>query len=90
MKRVRVMGEEIAVRATIKMMEGFSAHADAKQLIHWIGCIENPNPAKVFIVHGEAMAQEALRTNIMSELGLDSYIPFRGDVANILGRSCEI
>ena len=90
MKRVRVMGEEIAVRATIKMMEGFSAHADAKQLIRWIGCIEEPKPAKVFIVHGEATAQEALRTNIMSELGFDSYIPFRGDVANILGRSCEI
>ncbi len=90
MKRVRVMGEEIAVRATIKMLDGFSAHADANQLIRWIGCIEDPKPAKVFIVHGEATAQEALKANIASELGFESYIPFRGDVANILGRSCEI
>ncbi|MBQ8698829.1 MAG: MBL fold metallo-hydrolase [Schwartzia sp.] len=90
MKRVRVMGEEIAVRATIKMLDGFSAHADAKQLITWIGNIEDPKPAKVFIVHGEATAQEALKANISSELGLESYIPFRGDAANIVGRSCEI
>ena len=90
MKRVRVMGEEIAVRATIKVLEGFSAHADAEQLIRWIGCVENPKPAKVFIVHGETTAQETLKANISTELGLESYIPFRGDVANIVGRSCEI
>ena len=90
MKRVRVMGEEIAVRATIKMLDGFSAHADAKQLVRWIGCMEDPKPAKVFIVHGEATAQETLKAHISSELGLESYIPFRGDVANIIGRSCEI
>lgn len=90
MKRVRVMGEEIVVRATIKVLDGFSAHADADQLMHWIGCLEEPKPAKVFIVHGEATAQETMKTRIASELGLESYIPFRGDVANIVGRSCEI
>ncbi len=90
MKRVRVMGEEIAVRATIKVLDGFSAHADANQLIRWIECIEDPKPAKIFIVHGEATAQEVLKTNISSTMGLESYIPFRGDVANIVGRSCEI
>ena len=31
-----------------------------------------------------------MKNNISSELGLESYIPFRGDAANILGRSCEI
>ena len=90
MKRVRVMGEEIAVRAKIKMMEGFSAHADAQQLVNWIGCLENPKPAKVFIVHGETLAQEALKARISKELGLETYIPFRGDVAEIVGRSCSM
>ncbi len=90
MKRVRVMGEEIAVRASVKVLDGFSAHADAQQLARWIGCLEDPKPAKVFIVHGEATAQEALRENIVKDLGLEAYIPFRGDVANIIGRSCTI
>ena len=90
MKRVRVMGEEIAVRATIKMMEGFSAHADAQQLVNWIGCVEDPKPAKVFIVHGETLAQEALKARISKELGLETYVPFRGDVAEIVGRSCSM
>ncbi len=90
MKRVRVMGEEIAVRATIKMLDGFSAHADAQQLIDWISCINDPKPAKVFIMHGEATAQEAIKARISSELSMDTYIPFRGDVANITGRSCSL
>lgn len=89
-KRVRVLGEEIAVRAKIKSMDGFSAHADAHQLVEWVSHMEAPKPAKVFIVHGEAQAQEALKEQFDRKLGLDSYIPFRGDVAKIHGRAVEI
>ncbi len=90
MKRVRVMGEEIVVRATVKSLDGFSAHADKNQIIDWMSHIKEPKPAKVFVVHGESPAQEAFKDLISTELGLESYIPFRGDVANIVGRSCEI
>lgn len=88
--RVRVLGEEIAVKAQIKSLDGFSAHADANQLMDWLGNITDPKPAKVFIVHGEAPAQEALKKRIHKELGLECYIPFRGDLAKISGRASEI
>jgi metallo-beta-lactamase family protein len=71
-------------------MNGFSAHADANQLMNWISAIQNPKPAKVFIVHGEATAQEALKTRIQKECGEEVYNPFRGDVAKISGRASEI
>ena len=90
MRRVRVMGEEVAVRAKIKTLNGFSAHADANQLIDWVSKIQNPKPAKVFIMHGEAQSQEALKDRIQKECGEEVYIPFRGDVAKITGRASEV
>lgn len=89
-KRVRVLGEEIAVQAQIKMLDGFSAHADSQQIIDWIGHITEPKPAKIFVVHGEPTAQEALKAQIHKEFGIEVYIPFRGDVAKISGRTSTI
>ena len=89
-KRVRIMGEEIVVRAKVQMLDGFSAHADANQLLAWIAEVKEPKPKKIFIVHGEAQAQEALKERIENELGLDAYIPFQGDIARIEGKHCEI
>ena len=89
-KRVRVLGEEVVVRANIKSMDGFSAHADAHQIVEWVSHLENPRPARIFIVHGEAQAQEALKEQFDRKIGLESYIPFRGDSVKIHGRASEI
>ncbi len=89
-KRVRVLGEEVAVKAQIQSLDGFSAHADSNQLINWMSAIQNPKPAKVFIVHGEAQSQEALKARIQKECKCEAYIPFRGDLAQISGRACDI
>ncbi|MBE6074136.1 MAG: MBL fold metallo-hydrolase [Selenomonas ruminantium] len=89
-KRVRVLGEEVAVKAQIQMLDGFSAHADANQLMDWIDKFQSPKPAKVFIVHGEAQGQEALKSRIQKECGEEVYIPFRGDVVKICGRASEL
>ena len=89
-KRVRVLGEEVAVKAQIQSLDGFSAHADSNQLISWMSNIQNPKPAKVFIVHGEAQSQEALKARIQKECKCEAYIPFRGDLAQISGRACDI
>ena len=89
-RRVRVMGEEIVVKAKIQSLDGFSAHADAEQIIEWASGLTKPKPAKVFIVHGESMAQENLKSQFSKQLGLESYIPFRGDAVVINGRASEI
>ena len=89
-KRVRVLGEEIAVKAQIQMLEGFSAHADAAQIVDWMRTIAAPSPAKVFLVHGEGQAQEALKERIQEELGIEVYAPFLGDIVTIQGRSAVL
>ena len=89
-KRVRIFGEEVAVKARITSLDGFSAHADANQIVDWVSHMTEPAPAKVFIVHGETPAANSLKEILDKRLGLESYIPFRGDAAKIHGRFAEI
>lgn len=89
-KRVKVMGEEIAVKAKVQLMDGFSAHADSHQLLDWVANIQDPKPAKVFVVHGEAPAQEALKERLEKDFDESVYIPFMGDSATLNGRQCDI
>ena len=84
-KRVRIMGEEIAVKAKIESLDGFSAHADANQLTEWVKHITDPVPAKIFIVHGESPSQEMLRLKFQEEIGLDANEPFFGDELSFQG-----
>ena len=84
------MGEEVAVKAKIVSLDGFSAHADATQITDWASSMTNPTPARVFIVHGETPAADSLKELFDKKLGIEAYIPFRGDAAKIHGRSAEI
>ena len=49
--QVRLFGEEIPVRAGIHTINGFSAHADQKELLAWHR--RTGNPGRTFLVHGE-------------------------------------
>ncbi len=89
-KRVRIMGEEVIVRAKIKSLNGFSAHGDVNQMLDWMESMQEPQPAHVFIVHGESPAQEVMKERVKERLGWSSYIPFRGDAVRIKGREFEI
>lgn len=50
-KTVRVLGEEINVRARVHTIGGFSAHADQTELLKWHR--HTGNPGRTFLVHGE-------------------------------------
>jgi metallo-beta-lactamase family protein len=49
---VRLLGEDIPVRAKVHTINGFSAHADQVELLSWHDVIECGG--KTFLVHGEA------------------------------------
>jgi metallo-beta-lactamase family protein len=51
---VRLFGEEIAVRAEIHTINGFSAHADQGELLEWHQ--HTGGPSRTFLVHGEEEA----------------------------------
>lgn len=64
---IKIHGEWIPVRAEVDDLPMLSAHADGNELMRWLGGFRR-EPSKVFIVHGEAEAAEALRLRIDKDL----------------------
>jgi metallo-beta-lactamase family protein len=59
---VRIHGEQVAVRARVHTLGGFSAHGDQEDLLHWLAGVEGAPP--VWLVHGESVASQALRETL--------------------------
>ena len=59
---VRMFGEEIPIRAEVKIMDSFSAHADRLEMRSFL---QNQKAAhKLFLVHGEPEAQHMFRKQL--------------------------
>jgi metallo-beta-lactamase family protein len=58
---VRGVGEDVALRAHVEVLNGYSAHADRTELADWLGSVRAASPAlgRVYLVHGERGAQDA-------------------------------
>jgi metallo-beta-lactamase family protein len=67
-KRVRIHGQEVPVRAEIDAMDSMSAHADADEILRWLGGFTKP-PSITFLVHGEPDPMDVLKARIERELG---------------------
>jgi len=89
-KKVKIIGEEISVKAKIYSLDGFSAHADKEQLLDWLLHFSETKPANIFLVHGESNMSEPLAKEIGESLKLPTYIPQYGDVAIIKGRDWHV
>lgn len=59
-KRVRIFGEAFDARATVESIEGYSAHADQRELLEWAGHLDRERVQQFFLVHGEPQAIETL------------------------------
>ncbi len=76
-KRAYIFGEEMAIRAKVHTIGGFSAHADQGELIEWLSTFTN-NP-KVYIVHGEEKVSLEFEQIVREKLGLTTYVPHPGE-----------
>lgn len=72
-KKVRIFGDDIVVKADIKFIDSYSAHADQAGLIDWVKKFSVP-PGEVMLVHGE---QESLNTlaGLLRAEGLKVTVP---------------
>ncbi|MBS4003799.1 MAG: MBL fold metallo-hydrolase [Afipia sp.] len=73
-QEIRIHGEWIPVRAEVDDLTTLSAHADANELMRWLSGFRH-GPSRVFIVHGEPEAAEALRVRIDKDLGWNATVP---------------
>ncbi len=87
-EEVKLFGEPIEVRASIKSMRGLSGHADKDGLIKWINSFEE-KPKKVFVVHGDDNACTAFTECLKIEYGQRAYAPYSGSVFNLISNKFE-
>lgn len=73
-KLVRIHGEQVAVKADIRSIEAYSAHADQAGLLNWLKHFINA-PKGIFLVHGEEQGQQALAEYIRNEIRVPVHIP---------------
>ena len=79
---VKVHGTWVPVAAEVAHLHILSAHADQRGLLAWLGRC-NQKPSRVFLVHGEPDAQDALRVRIQEELGLKANSAEHGDTVSL-------
>lgn len=77
-KEVKLFGEEIAVKAHIENVDGFSGHADRPMLLSWLSHFTR-KPKKIFLVHGEAEEMMPLAEELRSQGHKDVFTPARFD-----------
>ena len=88
-KRVKILGEQIDVRAKIYSIKGFSGHADKNVLLDWVENFKK-KPKKIFIVHGEIEASTELSNEIKRKYRIDTTIPNLGDSFKIGKNEIEL
>ncbi len=64
-RAVRIFGDEIPVRARIRSMGNYSAHADHSELMAWI-TERLPAHGAIFLTHGEDEERTALRNALLA------------------------
>lgn len=74
LKKIRLFHEDIAVKARIFTINGFSAHAGQSQILTWLSNLRK-SPQQIFLIHGEFSAQQALAEEIKRRFGFEVYIP---------------
>jgi metallo-beta-lactamase family protein len=81
-KHVKMYGQHVPVHAKIEKIDGMSSHADAGEIIRWLRTFPRA-PKTTYLVHGEVVAQDALKARIVKELGWTVEIPTHGQKVDL-------
>lgn len=80
---LKIFGKYVPVKAKIRHLDSFSAHADQNELLSWIENIKNI-PESVFLVHGEPLALDTLRVKVKDVFGWHVHIPKLNEIKTIV------
>jgi metallo-beta-lactamase family protein len=66
---LKILGEEVELRAYVEILNGYSAHADRTELASWLDRVRktSPNLKRVCLVHGEPGPQAALTERLAAK-----------------------
>jgi metallo-beta-lactamase family protein len=77
-RAVKMHGRYVPVAADVVQVPDFSVHADADEIIAWLGRVPRP-PRTAYTVHGEPHSSAALARRIRDELGWCAVTPRYGE-----------
>jgi metallo-beta-lactamase family protein len=80
---IKVHGVSLPVNAEIANLEMLSAHADADEILGWLGNFKAA-PKTVFVTHGEPNAADALRRRIQETLQWPCRVPEHLDTVDLM------
>jgi metallo-beta-lactamase family protein len=72
-RQVKLFGEKVRVRARVRSLSAFSAHADVDGLLAWLRQIKGPRA--VFVVHGEEDTALDFAALAHQRLGAPTLVP---------------
>lgn len=81
-RHVKIHGEKIAVKATVRTLGGFSAHAGQTDLLGWVDTVAPSRPVMV-LTHGEDPQRQALAQCIRQQYRLKTLLPTQGDTIEL-------
>jgi metallo-beta-lactamase family protein len=73
-RQLKIHGRYVPVRADVAVVDEFSVHADAYELMHWLAQLPNP-PKTCYVVHGEPSGSRALADRLSHQLGWCAVVP---------------
>jgi metallo-beta-lactamase family protein len=71
---IKIHGRYWPLKAEVDHLDMLSAHADSQEIIDWLRPMARA-PERIFIVHGEPEASDALRIRMKEELGWSAEVP---------------
>ena len=77
-KFTRIHGEDVPVNAEVASFDSMSAHADANEIMQWLGHFTKP-PQLTCLVHGEPEPMDTLKARIEHELKWTVKTPLQGE-----------
>ena len=82
-KIVSIFGTQYHVKAEIRTIDSYSAHADYMELLRFLGCQDKTKIKNIFLVHGEEQTQINF-SNTLNENGYQKvYIPSKGETVTL-------
>lgn len=81
-KEVEILDQKISVRAKVEHINGYSGHADSKQLFDFVKPLKH-SLRKVFVVQGEEKPANALAQKIRDHLGVLAEVPELNQIAEL-------
>lgn len=81
-RQVKLFGEQIAVRARVHTLGGFSAHAGQSDLLKWFEPLA-PSKPRVLLTHGEQGPRGVLAARIQTAHGIRPELPEIGQTIHL-------